>query len=114
MALHILATALQANTTMKIFNLIVSYNDGIAINGAKSLGRALSVNSSLEELDISGTSVGDEGVAHIANALQANTTVKVLDVSNCGISDKGAESLARALAASSSLERLDISANSMA
>ena len=89
------ATALQANTTMKI--LIVSFNDGIAINGAKSLGRALSVNSSLEELDISYTSIGDEGVAHIANALQTNTTMKVLDVSNCDISDKGAESLARAL-----------------
>ena len=40
----------------------------IAVKGAKSLGRALSVNSSLEELDISYTSIGDEGVAHFANA----------------------------------------------
>ena len=61
-----LATALQANTTMKILG--ISHNRGIAVNGAKSLGRALSVNSSLEELDISYTSIGDEGVAHFANA----------------------------------------------
>ena len=106
-----LATALQANTTMKILN--IGFNFDVAVNGAESLGRALSVNSSLEELHISCTSVGDEGVAHIANGLQTNTTMKVLNVSNCGISDKGAESAAKALAASSSLERLDISVNSI-
>ena len=104
-----LATALQANTTMKILD--ISGNDGIAVNGAKSLGRALSVNSSLEELDISDTSIGDEGVAHIANALQTNTTMKVLNVEHCDISGKGAESLARALTPSSSLEELYISDN---
>ena len=85
----------------------------ISDKGAESLARALSVNSSLEELDISDTSIGDEGVAHIASALQTNTTMQVLDVKNCGISDKGAESLARTLAASSSLESLDISSNSI-
>ena len=102
-----MATVLQAKI------LDISDNCGIAVNGAKSLGRALSVNSSLEELNISNTSIGDEGVAHIANALQRNTTMKVLNVSHCGLSDKGTESLARALATSSSLESLDISANSI-
>ena len=101
-----LATALQANTTMQILD--VSGNDGITVNGAKSLGKALSVNSSLEELNIRSTSIGDEGVAHIANALQTNTTMKVLNVSKCGISCKGAESLARALSVNSSLEKLNI------
>ena len=104
-----LATALQANTTMKILD--ISSNDAIAINGAKSLGRALSVNSSLEELDISYTSIGDEGVAHIANALQTNTTMKLLNVELSDISCKGAESLARALSVNSSLEELNISYN---
>ena len=85
-----LAIALQANTimvTLKVLN--ISGNHGIAVNGAKSLSRALSVNSSLEELDISDTSIDDEGVAHIANALRTNTTMKALDVSKCGISCKG-------------------------
>ena len=104
-----LATAIQANTTLKILN--IRGNFGITVSGAESLGRALSVNSSLEELNSRFTSIGDEGVAHIANALQANTTMKVLDVSNCDISCKGAESLARTLAASSSLEKLYISGN---
>ena len=106
-----LATALQANTTMKILD--IRNNHGIAVNGAKSLGRALSVNSSLEELNISDTSIGDRGVAHIAHALQTNTTMKVLDVSNCGISYKGAESLARTLSFNSSLEELNISYTSI-
>ena len=104
-----LATALQANTTMKILD--ISGNRGIAANGAKSLGRALSVNSSLEELNISWTSIGDEGVAHIANALQTNTTMKVLNVEHCGMSCKGAESLARALSVNSSLKMLYLSGN---
>ena len=102
-----LASALRANTTMKVLD--ISNNHGIAANGAKSLGRALSVNSSLQELNISRTSIGDEGVAHIANALQTNTTLKVLHAKNCYISCKGAKSLGRALSINSSLEMLNIS-----
>ena len=104
-----MATVLQAKI------LDISDNCGIAVNGAKSLGRALSVNSSLEELNISYTSIGDEGVAHIANALQTNTTctMKILNVKHCGLSCKGAESLARALFVIRSLEELDISDNSI-
>ena len=105
-----LATVLQANTTMKRLDIGRNLN-GIAVNGAKSLGKAISVNSSLEVLDIGGNSIGDEGVAHIANALQTNTTMKALIVFECGISDKGAESLARALSVNSSLEELNISFN---
>ena len=106
-----LVTVLQENITMKILD--ISGNCGIAVNGAKSLGRALSGNSSLEQLNISGTSIGDEGVAHIANALHTNTTMKVLDVKNCGISYRGAESLGRALSVNSSLEQLIISGTSI-
>ena len=104
-----LATALKANTTMKV--LCISRNHRIAVNEAKSLGRALSVNRSLEELTISNTNIGDEGVAHIANALQTNTTMKVLNVEHCGMSCKGAESLARALSVNSSLKMLYLSGN---
>ena len=102
-----LATVLQTNTTVKILD--IGGNCGITVNGAKLLARVLTVNSSLEELGISFTRIGDEGVAHIANALQTNITIKILDVSGCDISHKGAETLARTLAASNSLERLDIS-----
>ena len=109
-----LATVLQANTTMK--KLEIACNSGIAVNGARSLGRALEkVNSSLEELDISRTSIGDEGLAHIANALQTNTcTMKVLIAEYCGILCKGAESIAGALAASRSLEKLYIRGDRLA
>ena len=76
--------------------------------GAESL--AIAASSSLEVLNISSNSIGDEGVTHIANALQTNTNMKFLNVSACDISDKGAESLARALG---SLKELRISSNSI-
>ena len=104
-----LATALQANTTMKILD--ISRNRGITSYGAKSLGRALSVNSSLEVLDIRYTSIGDEGVAHIASGLQTNTTMKELIAKRCAISCNGAESLGRALSVNSSLVVLNIKFN---
>ena len=106
-----LATALQANTTIKL--LCISANFSIAVNGAKSLGRALSVNSSLEKLDISYIRIGDDGIAHIANGLQTNTTLKVMDILDCNISDKGAESLAKALSVNISLEMLNICDNNI-
>ena len=106
-----LATALQANTTIKL--LCISANFSIAVNGAKSLGRALSVNSSLEKLDISYIRIGDDGIAHIANALQTNATLKVMDILDCNISDKGAESLAKALSVNISLEMLNICDNNI-
>ena len=103
------ATDLVAKNTMKILNVMLSR--GISVNGAKSLGRALALNSP-QELNISYTSIGDEGVADIATALRTNTKMKVLNVANCGISCKGAESLSIALAARcSSLEQLDIRFN---
>ena len=99
----------QANTTMKILD--ISDNPSIAVNGAKALAGALSVNSSIEKLNISWTRIGDEGVALIANALQENTTMKELHVSDCGMSDMGAKSLGRALSGNSSLKKLNISCN---
>ena len=95
---------------MKVLN--VSDCD-ISCKGAELLARALSVNSSLEELYIMKNSIGDKGVAHIADFLQRNTTMKVLNVEHCGISCKGAESLARALSVNSLLEQLYIMKNSI-
>ena len=71
------------------------------------------------ELDISGSKIGDNGIAYIATALQTNTTMTELDISLCNMSDEGAESLARALAVNKSLKQLfmnynDISDNGIA
>ena len=82
----------------------------ISDEGVESLARALAVNRSLQELNISKrTVIGDNGIAHIATALQTNTTLRSLNISRCftnpycDISDVGWESLARALAVNRSL-----------
>ena len=77
--------------------------------GAESLARALTVNRSLQELNISFNKIGDNGIAHISTALQTNTTMTKLGIGHCSMLDEGAESLARALAINSSLQELNIS-----
>ena len=47
-----------------------------------------------------------DGIAHIATALQKNATLRTLDISSSSISDEGSESLARALAVNKSLQEL--------
>ena len=49
--------------------------------GVQSLARALAVNRSLQELNISKNEIGDNGIAHIATALQINNTLKTLKMS---------------------------------
>ena len=97
-----IATALQTNTTMTTLNIS---DCSISNVGAES-GRALAVNRSLQELDISSNEIGDNGIAHIATALQTNTTMRKLNNSDCGLSDEGVESLAVALTLNTSIESL--------
>ena len=50
----------------------------------ESLARALAVNSTLEELDISfNKHICDEGIGYIGTALLTNTTLKILNIRNC-------------------------------
>ena len=72
---------------------------GISNLEMESLARALAVNSTLEELDISKNIIGDNGIGHIATALLTNTTLKILNISKC------------VPAVSSSLQHLDTSSN---
>ena len=76
-----ICTALKKNTTLKTLNFACC---GISALVAESLARALEVNSSLEELDISYNNIGDKGIGHIATALLTNTcSLKILNISNC-------------------------------
>ena len=83
-------------------------NCGISDEGTESLARALAVNKSLQELDVS-----ENEVARIAIALNTNTTLKTLNMRKCGITYEGAVSLTRALAENSSLQQLDVSDNNV-
>jgi Ran GTPase-activating protein (RanGAP) involved in mRNA processing and transport len=51
----------------------------------------------LKTLVLSGTNVGDEGVAEIAKGLNGNNQLTALDLHRCQITDEGAIALAKAL-----------------
>ena len=74
-----IAHVFQTNITSKLRARLC----GISNMEMESLARALAVNSTLEELDISYNNIGDEGIGHIAAALLTNTTLKILNISNC-------------------------------
>ena len=74
-----IAHVVQANIT----NKLKARSCGMSNLEMESLARALAVNSTLEELNISKNIIGDKGVGHIGTALLTNTTLKILDISNC-------------------------------
>ena len=98
-----IATAIQTTTTMTLLKI-----RNMPDKGAESLARALTVNRSLQELNVSYNEIGDKGIAHIATALRTNNTLQALTISGVA-KDKGALSLAAALTANSSIEYLELS-----
>ena len=56
---------------------------GISNLKMEPLARALAVNGTIEGLDISRNSIGDEGIGLIGTALLTNTTLEILDISKC-------------------------------
>jgi Ran GTPase-activating protein (RanGAP) involved in mRNA processing and transport len=70
---------------------------------------------SLEELELSNCSIGDDGALHLARGLSSeNCHLKTLKIINNGIGDNGARHLACALVSENCrLESLDVSDNSI-
>ncbi|CAF4439597.1 unnamed protein product, partial [Adineta steineri] len=46
-----------------------------------SLSKALSLNNTLTELNLSENNIGSEGVSHLTTVLQTNKTITTLDLS---------------------------------
>ena len=57
--------------------------------GADSLAKALAVNRSLQELQISNSKISDNGIASIATALQTNITITNFWICYCSMSVRG-------------------------
>ncbi|XP_044170560.1 NLR family CARD domain-containing protein 3-like [Acropora millepora] len=74
---------------------------------------ALTVNTSLTSLDLSHTSIGDEGAKSISEALRVNTSLTSLDLSHNSIHDEGAKSISEALRVNTSLTSLFLDWNSI-
>ena len=80
------------------------------ITGAISISKMLTVNHSLQELDIGQNNIGDEGIFAITRALR-NCKISKLKVDDCGITLTGARSLARALDSSNTIRYLKLHFN---
>ena len=104
-----LGESLKRNRGLKTLNIS---HCGMDDQGMMSLASALEMNSSLEELDLSGNRVVT-GIGHMAlgESLKRNRGLKTLNISHCGIDDQGMMSLASALEMNGSLEELNLSWN---
>eukprot|EP01062_Namystynia_karyoxenos_P003643 TRINITY_DN11305_c0_g1_i1.p1 TRINITY_DN11305_c0_g1~~TRINITY_DN11305_c0_g1_i1.p1 ORF type:complete len:566 (+),score=112.14 TRINITY_DN11305_c0_g1_i1:75-1700(+) len=77
-----LGRALQCgDSRLRVLDL--SHNPLIGDEGARALADGLAVDSSLQCLDLSATSVGDLGVCAIAAALEGNTSLRSLALLDC-------------------------------
>ena len=73
--------------------------------GAISISNMMMVNHSLQELYMSGNSIGNDGISAIAREF-GNCKILPLDVDQCGISLTGARSLATALSSHPTITQL--------
>ena len=99
-----IAEGLKKNTSLKVLKLVCC---GFQSKGVEYLAGALTINNTLEELNIVGLP-RDNGIEVLANALTVNQNLKVLHLGNCSMSDKSLENLAKSLQQNKSLERLNI------
>ena len=59
------------------------------ITGAVYISQLLNVTPTLQELNMRGNDIGDDGMAVISEALQHNKSLTTLVVVECGLSVKG-------------------------
>ena len=107
------AVGLAFSKSFQVFDL--SYNQ-IGSAGAVSIFRSLERNTSLEELDLSGSGQLVEGDSEavgcaIERMLRVNTRLKVLKLKDCGIYSSVATHIAAGLEFGTSLEELNLSGN---
>lgn len=102
-----LCKALMKNKAL--VELRIAKNFGVGF--ANDIAHALQVNTSLKKMDLSSTSVGDEGALKLAEALETNQTLKVLKLHRCKIGSMGATAIAKAMCQNSSLKEIHLTDN---
>lgn len=104
-----LGQALCKNSSL--VELRVGLNRGI--NFANDIAQALQVNTTLKKLDLSSTSVGDEGACKLAEALETNHSLRALKLNQSRIGAVGATAVAQALLQTASLKELELTGNNV-
>ncbi|XP_072892503.1 ribonuclease inhibitor-like [Hemitrygon akajei] len=108
-----LVSAALRNPECKIQKLGLDYV-GLTDSGAEDLASALSRNTSLTELNLSGNELADSGVKLVSAALRdAKCKIQELWMHSVGLTDSGAEDLASALSTNPSLTELSLASNSL-
>ena len=79
-------------------------------NLLSSLTAAVSINTSLEILQLVNVEITEDDVSHISK-LTVNKTLQRLDLINCGINDSGIQSLSSSLLHNNTLTELDLRRN---
>ena len=80
---------------------------------AAAISRALTLNSTLNYLDLGLNSIGDAGASCLSQALTVNSTLNYLDLGHNSIGSAGASRLSQALTVNSTLNHLDLGGNSI-
>ncbi|XP_072891776.1 NACHT, LRR and PYD domains-containing protein 12-like [Hemitrygon akajei] len=108
-----LVSAALRNPECKIQKLWL-HNVGLTDSGAEDITTALSTNSSLMELNLSGNKLGDSGVKLVSDALRnPECKIQKLGLRDVGLSDSSADDLIFALSTNPSLMELDLSVNKL-
>lgn len=96
-------------TTLKLMG--VNLKDNLGIDCVHNIAEALTVNTTLEELDVSKSSIPYDGGIAIARMLAFNKGMKALDIANNNIEDVGIFYLVNDLMQNKHLASLNISGN---
>ena len=109
-----LAAALtDAHCQLKLASLDLSSNRLSAV-AAHALADALATGgSTLVELNLSRTAIGDEGAAALAQGLMRSSSIAKLDLGYCRIGSAGVRALAGGAAMRSSLSQLSLHGNQL-
>ncbi|KAJ8326783.1 hypothetical protein QVD99_005432 [Batrachochytrium dendrobatidis] len=102
----LVASALKSNTTVTYLDL---RGNSIRADGAIALGQMLKVNSTLKSLNLEWNCVGiwEAGVKSIADALTLNQSLEELDLRNNKIGPQASQHVALSLKHNTRLRRLD-------
>ena len=106
-----LGTFLKALTFNSTVRNLTLKSSHIGDEGANSLAQALRVNTSLSSLNLFSNSIGAEGANSLAQVLRVNTSLSSLNLCFNFIGAEGANSLAQALRVNSSLSSLNLCFN---
>ncbi|KAJ3111995.1 putative aminopeptidase npepl1 [Phlyctochytrium bullatum] len=103
----LLAAALKTNETVRDLDLS---GNNIRADGAMALAQMLKMNSTLERLSLEWNCIGlwDSGPKSLADALSINRTLQHLDLRNCKIGPQSAICIAQGLSHNTTLRTLDL------